>query len=271
MKAAALTAAMLGVAVTSGFAQSESVRPLFVRENRFPELHKAEVGVLAGYGQQDEYFVSRTDPQAYADEGYLFVDKKAKLKTASAEPYVRYGVFKDVTLYARAPVSSQKSEAKDKTATGFNDLVLGMELLAYEYTYKYPWVIPYIEVSFPTGEAKKHMGLGEMDGIFGVAVGTTTFDKYTWVLDGRYDTNAQKNGRFEGAAAFIWALSDQFSVLGEAKATEKPEGSTKDVPVYFNGGMCYRPVENLSINLYGGKCVNAEDDGHGVLKLAYSF
>ncbi|MDD5679462.1 MAG: transporter [Kiritimatiellae bacterium] len=256
--------------VTSGWAQSESMRPLFTRENRFPETGKAEVGIFAGYAQYDEYFVSQIAPKAY--EG-VYVNKNAdpKLKSASLVPYVKYGLLKNLTVYTKVPVSYNKSDAKDKNNTGFNDIAVGAELLAYEYTYKYPWVIPYIEVTFPSGDEKEYMGNGEMDGIFGIAVGTTTFDKYTWILDGRYDANVSDNGRFEGAASFIWDLSDQFSVLAEAKVTEKAPGSPKDVPLYFNGGICYRPIEQLSINIYGGTSANAEENGHGTLKVAYSF
>ncbi|MBU4365692.1 MAG: transporter [Verrucomicrobia bacterium] len=255
---------------TSGWAQSESMRPLFTRENRFPEKGKAEIGTFVGYAQYDEYFVSQIDPKSYQG---VFVDQNAnpKLKSTTIEPYVKYGLLENLTVYSTVPFSINQSDAKGGTKAGFNDIAVGAELLAYEYTYKYPWVIPYVEVTFPSGDDKEHMGLGKMDAIFGAAVGTTTFDKYTWVLDGRYDTNVGDNGRFEGAAAFIWALSDQFSVLAEAKVTEKEQGSTKDVPLYFNGGMCYKPIENLSVNLYGGASANAEENGHGTLKVAYSF
>jgi hypothetical protein len=168
------------------------------------------------------------------------------------------------------PLQVVSSDVKG-TQTGFNDLALGMDLLAYEYTYKYPWVIPYIEVTFPTGSDRNHMGLGKVDPIFGIAVGTTTFDVYHWVLDGRYDANAISDGRFEGAASFVWDLSDQFSFLAEAKVMEKSPGSTKDVPVYFNGGFAYKPVEELSVNLYAGTSVNAEENGRGSVKIAYNF
>jgi len=255
---------------TSGWAQSESMRPLFTRENRFPETGKAEVGTFVGYAQYDEYFVSQIDPKSYQG---VFVNQSAnpKLKSTTVMPYAKYGLLENLTVYSKVPFSINQSDAKDDNKAGINDIAIGAELLAYEYTYKYPWVIPYVEVTFPSGSDEEHMGLGKMDAIFGAAVGTTTFDKYTWVLDGRYDTNVGNNGRFEGAAAFIWDLSDQFSVLAEAKVTEKEEGSTKDVPFYFNGGMCYKPVENLSINLYGGTSANAEENGHGTLKVAYSF
>ena len=201
------------------------------------------------------------------------MDKNAnpKLKSTTIEPYAKYGLLDNLTVYSRVPFSINQSDAKESTKAGLNDIAVGAELLAYEYTYKYPWVIPYIEVTFPSGNDEDHMGLGKMDAIFGAAVGTTTFDKYTWVLDGRYDANIGDNGRFEGAASFIWDLSDQFLVLAEAKVTEKSPGSTKDVPLYFNGGMCYKPVENLSINLYGGTSANAEENGRGTLKVAYNF
>lgn len=256
---------------TTGWSQGESVRPIFTRENRFPEKFKAEVGGYVGYAQYDEYFMSQVNPKAYADQGYYNVNKESKYKGTTVEPYARYGVWDNLTLYSRIPISFMKSDAKNKNISGLNDIAIGAELLAYEYTYKYPWVIPYVEVTLPTGSDKDAMGLGKADGIFGIAVGTTTFDKYTWILDGRYDSNVNKSGRFEGAAAFIWDLDEKFSVLGEAKVAQKEDGSTKDVPVYFNAGLCYKPIEKLSVNLYGGTSVNAEEDGHGGVKAAYSF
>jgi|GEM_PF-1200461 len=256
---------------TSGWAQSESMRPLYTRENRFPEKGKAEVGSFVNYAQDDEYFISQIDHKSYQDQGYYNVDKNAKLKSTTVEPYAKYGLLNNLTVYSRVPFSVNQSDTKGGTKAGFDDIAFGAELLAYEYTYKYPWVIPYVEVTVPSGNDKEHMGIGKVDAIFGAAVGTTTFDKYTWILDGRYDTNVGDNGRFEGAASFIWDLSDQFSVLAEAKVTEKAQGSTKDVPIYFNAGMCYKPIEYLSVNLYGGTSANAEENGHGTLKVAYCF
>ncbi|MBI2439830.1 MAG: transporter [Lentisphaerae bacterium] len=272
-----MKAKRLGLLITAalamaggGWAQSESMRPLYTRENRFPEKYKAEIGTYVNHAQYDEYFVSQIDSESYKS---VAVSKTAgpKLKSTTVAPYAKFGVYENLTVYSTVPYSFDKSEAKKETTSGFNDVAVGLELLAYEYTYKYPWVIPYIEVTFPSGDDEEHRGLGEVDAIFGAAVGTTTFDKYTWVLDGRYDANAYDNGRFEGAVAFVWELSSQFSVLAEAKIMEQAPDSTDDVPIYFNGGMCYRPIEPFSINLYGGASANAEEDGHGTLKLAYSF
>lgn len=267
MKKISLFVAMFSLTVMPLFAQSESVRTLFTRENRFPELGKFEVGSYFDYRRLDEYFINQIDSKCY--QGH-YVDKEAKRSDTTVTPYARYGVYDNLTLYSRVPIDFVSSDVKGNTA-GLNDIAVGMELLAYEYTYKYPWVVPYIEVTLPTGDDKNHMGLGKVDPIFGLAVGTTTFDKYHWALDGRYDANVTSDGRFEGAASFIWDLSEQFSFLAEAKVTEKSPGSTKDVPVYFNGGFAYKPTEQLSVNLYGGSSVNAEENGRGSVKVAYSF
>ncbi len=259
--------ALLALTVQPLLAQSESVRTLFTRENRFPELGKFEVGTLVDYKQLDEYFINQIDEECF--DGY-YVDKKAKRSETTVTPYARYGVYDNVTLYSKIPIDFVNSDTKGNKA-GFNDIAFGVELLAYEYTYKYPWIVPYIEITLPTGDDKNHMGLGKVDPIFGVAVGTTTFDKYHWILDGRYDANAINDGRFEGAASIIWDVNEQFSVLAEAKVMEASPGSKKDAPVYFNGGFAYRPIEELSINLYGGTSVNAEENGRGSVKIAYSF
>lgn len=268
MKKMAFLPLLIAVAIAAvASAESESVRTLYTRENRFPDLGKFEVGALVTYQQLDEYFINQIDKKCF--EGY-YVDKNAKRSETTVTPYARYGVYDNLTLYSRVPITAVSSDVKGNKA-GFKDIAVGMELLAYEYTYKYPWVVPYIEVTFPTGDDKNHTGVGKVDPIFGIAVGTTTFDVYHWILDGRYDANAANDGRFEGAASFIWDLSDQFSLLAEAKVTEKSEGSTKDVPVYFNGGFAYRPFDELSVNLYGGTSVNAEENGHGAVKVAYNF
>jgi hypothetical protein len=268
MKKTCLLFGFMLAMLTPLLAESESVRSLYCRENRFPDTYKLEIGSLVSYQQLDEYFINQIDPKCFKN---YYVSKNAKRNDTTVTPYARYGLYDNLTLYSRVPIDFVHSDSKNQTQVGLNDIALGLELLAYEYTYKYPWVVPYVEVTFPTGDDSNHMGLGKVDPIFGIAVGTVTFDKYHWILDGRYDANAATDGMFEGAGCFIWELSNQFSVLAEAKVTEKPSGSTKDAPVYFNGGFAYRPVEALSVNLYGGTSINAEENGHGTLKIAYNF
>lgn len=258
----------LVLAATMGYAQSESIRPLFVKENKMPELHAFEVDLLGSYVRYDE--------------SQNISGLKLKRSEYTVTPSARFGAFENLTVYGKVPYSFIKSDILGNK-NNFQDITLGAELLAYEYTYKYPWVIPYAEVSFPTGNEDNMAPIqksdtifgysqGKADGIFGVAVGTTVADIYHYILDGRYDVNNGDNGAFSGAACFIWDLSDQFSVLGEAKISQEPENNVySGIPAFFNGGMSYAPHENLRFTAYGGTAVNTAEEGHGGLKIAYMF
>ncbi len=269
MKAKYLMLVMaLLMAASLGYAQSESIRPLFCKENRMPELHTFEVDLLSSYAKYDEsrnisgLELNRTD--------------------FTLTPGVRFGAYENLTLYSTIPFSFIRSDV-DGNFTHFKDITVGAELLAYEYTYKYPWVIPYAEVTFPTGNEDDYTaiqktdsifgyGLGKMDAIFGVAVGTTVNDVYHYVMDGRYDVNVDDNGIFSGAVAFIWDLSDEFSFLAEAKISQESNNNPySGVPAFFNGGLSYSPFESLRCTAYGGTSVNTAEEGHGGLKIAYMF
>jgi hypothetical protein len=268
LKCLALATALL-VAASMAYAQSETIRPLFCKENKMPELHSFEVDLLGSYTRYDESLNVK--------------GLKLKRSEYTVTPQVRFGVYENLTLYGKVPYSFIKSDVLNKNMNGFQDITLGAELLAYEYTYKYPWVIPYAEVSFPTGNADNMPPIlksdtifaysqDKVDAIFGVAVGTTVNDVYHYILDGRYDANNGDNGAFSGAVCLIWDLSDMFSVLGEAKIAEEPENNVyKGVPAYFNGGMSYSPFESLRCTAYGGTAVNTAEEGHGGLKIAYMF
>jgi len=260
--------ATLLMAASLGYAQSESMRPLFCKENRMPELHAFEIDLLSSYAKYDEsqnisgLELNRTD--------------------LTLTPKVRFGAYENLALYATVPFSFIRSDINGNF-DHFKDVTVGAELLAYEYTYKYPWVIPYVEVTLPTGDENDYTtikktdsifgyGLGEVDAIFGVAVGTTVNDVCHYILDGRYDTNSDDNGIFSGAACFIWDLSDQFSFLAEAKVCQEPNNTPySGVPAFFNGGLSYTPFESLRCTAYGGTSVNTAEEGHGALKIAYMF
>lgn len=237
---------------------SDSIRTLYVKENRKPDLDAVEIGTLLQYKWYDETPVFAGDnPQRYEVVG---------------TPYARYGLYENLTFNASMPVGFVNSDI-DGSAFGFEDISIGLELLAYEYTFTYPWIIPYVELKFPSGSKRKHLGQGEFDGIIGVAIGTTVYDELHYIIDGRFDTNVigYDSGMFTGAGALIWNISEQFSVLVEGKITQEPELSSDGMPVYINGGMCYKPNEYLSINWYGGGSFNTEEKGHATLKLAYCF
>lgn len=238
---------------------AETMRPLMSRENRLPEMHQLEVGSLFSYQQFEE-----ADP----------LGRDLKRHEGTIDLYARFGLLDNLSIYASVPYGFINSDQRDDKYNGIRDVRAGLELLAYEGIYEYPFVIPYAEVSFPTGNDDKFLGAGDVGAMFGTAVGTTVYDIYHYILDGRYQytqTGNKSEGFFALAAAFIWDLSDRFSVLAEAKITEKPSDSDKDIPAYFSGGMCYEATRNLSIYWYGGVAVNADENGGGHIKIAYRF
>ena len=257
MKQGRLLPAVFGsVLIASAAGYAETIRPLMSRENRLPELYQLEISALGSYTEFEEK--GSGSPKRHEGIGEL---------TA------RFGLLENLSVFAAVPYGVNDSDLIGKQ-NGLRDVKAGIELLAYEHAYGYPYVIPYGEVSIPTGDEDKLLGTGEFGGTFGAAIGTTTYDIYHYVLDGRYEYSEKSNksqGLFGASAAFIWDLSDRFSVLAEAKVTEKPKDSDNDVPAYFKGGMCYEATENLSIYWYGGAAINTEEKGSGTIKMTYRF
>lgn len=260
MKRAAFPTVVALFAITASTCLAQPIRPLMSRENRLPKQGRLEIGTLLNYAEFDEH--SR-----------LLWWRELKRHEGTIEVRARYGLLDNLSAYAALPYGFIDSDFLDRKHDGIRDVRAGLELLAYEHAYEYPYVLPYWEIRFPTGNDDKLLGTGDFAGTFGTAIGTTVHDVYHYVLDGSFDYSRTGNGSeglFGVAAAFIWDLSDRFSVLVEGKVTEKPHGND-GVPVYFKGGMCYEATENLSIYWYGGSTVNTDENGSGSLKVTYRF
>lgn len=263
MKRMAWVMGVMAVAAVVSASESEFRRTIFCRENRLPELGCWEVGLLSQYAQYDELAGMFGD--SLKREEYTFT------------PYARYGLYENLTAYATLPFGHVDSDLARKSHTGIRDITLGLELLAYEYTFDYPYVIPYVEIILPTGDDDKYLGNGEFDALFGASVGTTVYDVYHYVLDARYNFNhknsgdGSEDGMFTLAAAFIWDLSDRFSVMAEAKGTSEDIAGESGIPIYLCGGMYYKVSENLSLSWYGGGAFNADETGMGAIKIGYLF
>lgn len=258
MKKACITmmALMMFSLTARAYTESESIRTKFSKENRMPALHAFEIGALYQYKEFDETRGS----------GSLTYVKKES--TVSA--YARFGLLKNLTLTCNFPYGFIDSETRNDV-NGFRDIAVGLELLAYEHTYKYPFVIPYAVVKFPNGDEEDGLGNGEVDLICGTSIGTITFDKYHYILTAQVDSDINGERIFSGAVTLLWDLSDQFAVLAEGKIAEEPKDSDDGVPVYVIGGMSYMPVEDLTINWYGGKAFNIDEDIQVSAKIAYCF
>ncbi len=263
MKRMAWVMGAMAMAAAVTASESEFSRTLFTRENRLPELNRWELGLFSQYVQYDESL------------GVSGLDWKRKDFTVG--PYARYGLYENLTAYAAVPFGHVDSDRTKDTHTGIRDITLGMELLAYEYTFGYPYIIPYVEVILPTGDEDDKLGNGKTDAVFGASAGTTVYDVYNYILDARYNVNHKnsgdedEDGMFTLAAAFIWDLNERFALMAEAKGTSEDIAGESGIPLYFRGGMNYKVSDQLSLSWFGGGAVNSDEDGMGAIKVGYLF
>ena len=233
--------------------RAEFQRTLQVLENKMPELHKAEVGGLVDYTE--------------------YADKYGSGSAMRETVYGRFGLLPNLTVFGAVPY--METDPKGSTGqNGFADLRLGAALLAYEDIFRYPYVIPHVEVSFPTGDQDKGTGAGEVMANFGVSCGTTVEDVYHFVVDGGVQVGAKDENRDDHIAslggALIWDLSDQFSVLGEARVTSE-DTKGDGTPWYVEGGMVYKGTDSFQIGAYVGHWENNPEDMIATAKIAYKF
>ena len=231
-------------------ARSESQRALFTRENKFPELGKAEVGGLFQYSEFDA-----SDRETLA-------------------PYARYAIIKNVTLNAALPYHWVSPEFGDDEA-GVGDAKIGAELLAYQDIFDYPWVIPHVDIGLETGDEDKGLGAGATVTTLGISVGTTVYDQLHYVGDVSYAINGgteseDPNNAVLISGSIIWDVSEQFAVLGEGRIIDE-ENSGGDATAFWQGGMVYKFTESLTLGAYLAAWSDSENDTDVTGKLSYTF
>lgn len=228
---------------------AEPQRTLIVTENKFPEPGKAEVGY--------SYFGRESGDDAVHDHALV----------------ARYGLIENLTLRVHVPyVSYQPEFATDED--GLGDVRLGLDLVSFQDVFSYPFVIPHLDVSFPTGDEDKNLGAGETVFRAGVAIGTKTHDQFVWVIDASYssasDAVADKQGDlFDIALGILWELSDRFTV--QAEGMVRHYEAYDSAAVLLGGGMSYKWTPSLLTSVYMGQW-NSNDSGEDtVFKAAVSY
>jgi hypothetical protein len=105
-------------------------------------------------------------------------------------------------------------------------------------------------------------------------VGTKTWECVDWALDftGAHLTSNDptlKSDTIIVSGSIVWNLDDQFALVTEVSGSDQtfPGGH----PVTFEGGMTYKPIENLMIGVYGGKTQHTDESWDGTVKVSYTF
>ena len=241
------------VALTGvGYARGEASRAFLTTENKFPEKGQPELSYLLNTSELEE----------------------STYRTHSA--LLRYGLIENLTARIQAPYVTFDSDVAEDT-DGVGDLVLGFDLLAYEDIFRYPYVIPHLDISFPTGDEDEGLGTGDTDVSFGVSVGTVVYEVLHYVLDVSYITSVESNAANDedgvvAALSIIWDISKRFSVMAEG-AYEDISG-VEDNPFLLGGGMSYKWTDSLDTSIYFGGWEEADTlglDQELMFKASYTF
>lgn len=244
--------AVLALAVAET-GMAEPMRPLLTKENRFPELNRPELGTLVEFIE--------------------FTDNEEQFKTVDANlvavtPSVRYRVSENLTLGAGLPVGYFDPDFSG-SEFGFGDLSLGVELLAWEDLFRFPYIIPHATVKLDTGDEDTTLGDGDSSAVLGVTVGSQVYDiPVHFNMDASYELMPKINNILLLSASLSWAISERFGVLAEGRLTdEEPPPGAEEHPGLIQGGMYYKPTDSLYLALYGGGYKNSDKDVIATLRV----
>lgn len=244
------------VLLVASASRAEPMRTLLCKENKLPGAQKLELGMVAQYTEISE-------------DNVLFLGGGDEYW---ATPYVRYGALENLALFANVPYG-QIEPNLGESESGLGDVSVGFELVGYQDVLGYPWVMPHLAVSLDTGDEETGLGSGNTVVTPGVSIGTTVENIFHWVLDARYAfNNSDENGGNVASiqGAFIWDLSQQFSLLVEGRGSDDNRWG-QGHPAWFQAGMTYKATENLMFGVYGGGGQNTREDTFASLKVAYTF
>jgi hypothetical protein len=208
------------------------MRTTLTRENKYPDRYSGEVSAFFDHA---EYLNLEQD--RYGIGG-------------------RYGVLENMTVGAEIPFVD--SEFYGESESGLGDVVLSLDLLAYQDIFRYPFVIPHVDVALPTGDEDKGLGAGDAVINFGISVGTKVYDALTYVIDfsyayngaGYFVTDLDEN-IYMISGSLVWDISDRLAFLVEGRLYEKLD-MMMDNPFEAKGGMAYRFGRQSQLALYGG-------------------
>lgn len=236
-----------GILLTSVYADSQ--RTLFTIENQFPRWEQFEVGAY--------YQGSQADNDSFSPD------------VATSAVFMRYGIMENLAVKVDVPYLS-KEFPNNQDESGLGDITVGFQLKTYEDIFGYPYFIPHISFSLPTGDEDKGLGADGSTIIAGIAYGSTINDWIDWVLDLSYKINPDFDDQMLLANSYVWNISEEFAVVTEVLYEEAILDGT-DSKVLITAGFSYDWTESLQLDIHVGGGLTGPEDVIGQARVSYSF
>jgi hypothetical protein len=237
----------LGLFVNQGYADSQ--RPLFSLENAFPRWTQFEVGTT--------YTATEIDNGFNTDDFQVIA------------PYVRYGILENFAVQINVPFVTLDPAFGD-SESGLGDLEVEFQLRTYEDIFGYPYFIPHVSFTIPTGDEDKGLGNEDSTVVVGMSYGDKINDMLHWILDFSYRINANTDNQFLLSNSYIYDVSERFSLLAELRYEEQTDDS-EDSLVLGTGGISYYWNDNLRMGANAGAAITGSTNMYTQISLDYSF
>lgn len=229
--------------------RAEIQRPLFSLENAFPRWEQFETGI--------------TYTSVEGDDDSLQPDRQA------VTPYLRYGLLENLAVRVDIPYVNV-DPAFGGSENGFGDIEVELQLRTWEDIFRYPYFLPHVSFTLPTGDEDE--GLGSEDSVIevGMSYGDKLFDSVRWILDVSYRVNGDDGNQLLVGNSYIWDVSERFALLGEVYYEEEIE-ETADSLVIVSGGLSYDWTQDLQMGAHIGGALTGDTEIHSEVRFSYNF
>ena len=237
----------LGALGTRAFAEPQ--RTVFTVENQFPRWEQIETGARLRFVEST---VGATT-----------------FERTEVVPYLRYGIREHIAVQVGVPFVDLSPDF-GSSETGIGDVEATFQLRAYEDIFGYPYIIPHLTVTLPTGDDDKGLGNGDPVWTAGISYGDKLYNHVSWVLDARYRINPNSDNQAMASASLLWHVSPELDFLFETRWMNNAGAFGDSSEVQILGGMIYNWTRDVQMGVHAG--AGSEDtDAIGLFRLSYSF
>lgn len=241
---------LLPLLMIGAASHAETQRPLYTLENKFPRWGQFESGfTYDSVNREDDSF--QPDLQVFS-------------------PYLRYGLMENLAVRVDVPLVNA-DPAIGGSETGLGDVEIELQLRTWQDIFDYPYFIPHVSVTLPTGDEDKGLGKEDATVEAGIAYGDKlVIDELNWVLDVSYRVDPDQDNTLIVGHSYIWDVSEKFALLTEILYEEDIEGDA-DSLVLLSGGFSYNWTEDLQMGVHAGGGLSGDTESTAQVRFSYSF